>query len=1276
MKKLFTLACVFSILSGIHAQWLGNDDCANAFPLTVGAPCTAGDNTIATIGTDFSMSCGTTDAAVWFSFVCPLSGSVTISTDHAGTSFDTHINLLGAAAGDPTLCPGAGFMFEYGCDDDGGGTIAPFSSTLTVAGLVPGQTYWIQVDGFSGATGTYCIDIIETVCTADAGTFTVNVTGGSTIVVGDTIWVCDNAVSCFEIISNNDFVLPPPQTGETSELMFALFNCPPSTADPATDPCYTGLLWTGQDFSDCNPSSFGLTGTIFFVPITADDSDNPPDPNGVIHWDQNGDGCFDMGPAFSVQYLNEVVFSAVENFCLGEVDIAVSGGSPEVSGDDYTIVNTGTGTLVGTPISHGGSITISGLVDGDAYSISVTDPLGCVTVFGGTFSGDNIAPTITCPSDITANNDPGSCDAAITVPIPVTSDNCVVASLVNDFNGTGNASGTYPIGITTVNWTVTDAVGLTTTCSMTVTISDNENPTPICQDIVVNLDVAGNVIIANTDIDAGSSDNCAISALSLDITSFTCTDIGVNVVTLSVEDAVGNNVTCASNVTVVDPNVPTASAGSNGSVCEGNSFTLSGMSGGSATTGSWGSSSDGSFSSGGTDPVGTYTPGPLAIAAGSVDLTWTTALSPCISANATMTLTIVSAPTYTVTLTTDPTSCGGVNGVITISGLDLSTNYDISYDDDGVQVDSLGVTTDASGNLVISGLDAGNYDNWNVDLSGCTGTDATVIALTDPSAPTYVVTFTSDPTSCGGNDGSITISGLDLSTTYDISYDDDGVQVDSLGVTTDAAGNLVINGLDAGSYNSWSVDLSGCTGTDVTVITLTEPAAPTITVTLVLNPSTCGGADGSITISGLSPSTVYDLHYDADGTQIDSLGMLSDASGNIVISGLDAGFYDNWNLWSVATPLCISMDNTSIGLTDPSTPTYVVTFTSDPSSCGIADGSITISGLDLSTTYDISYDDDGVQVDSLGVTTDASGNLVIGGLDAGNYDNWSVDLFGCTGTDATVITLTDPLAPLFTVALTLDPSSCGGSDGSITISGLVAGSTYDVGYDDDGTPVASAGLLADPSGEIVISGLDAGNYDNWSVDLFGCTGTDAALITLTDPPTPIAPVSGDDSSYCEGDLLASLTAISGFGGTLNWYNESSLTVVLGSGPSFVPAATLGTTIYYVNETSNGCVGPASSVMIDVSNCPIAELIPNIFTPNGDGVNDVLVFSRTGVDEQQGFIYNRWGEMIFSWSQEVAAWDGRNNAGEICPAGTYYYVFTVVTFSGEQIIYNGSVTLER
>ena len=118
-------------------------------------------------------------ATVWFSFVCPPSGGVTISTDYAATTFDTQINLIGAAAGDPTLCPAT--MFEYCCSEDAGVTV-PLAGVMSTGGLVPGQTYYIQLDGYAGVL-ELCIDVIE-ICAPDVGTFTVNVTGGSTVVVG------------------------------------------------------------------------------------------------------------------------------------------------------------------------------------------------------------------------------------------------------------------------------------------------------------------------------------------------------------------------------------------------------------------------------------------------------------------------------------------------------------------------------------------------------------------------------------------------------------------------------------------------------------------------------------------------------------------------------------------------------------------------------------------------------------------------------------------------------------------------------------------------------------------------------------------------------------------------------------------------------------------------------------------------------------------------------------------------------------------------------------
>ena len=91
---------------------------------------------------------------------------------------------------------------------------------------------------------------------------------------------------------------------------------------------------------------------------------------------------------------------------------------------------------------------------------------------------DNENPTITCAADQTQTADAGVCEAAVSVvESPATGDNCGVASVVNDYNGTSDASDTYPVGETTIIWTVTDIYGNTATCEQKITVTDDENPT-------------------------------------------------------------------------------------------------------------------------------------------------------------------------------------------------------------------------------------------------------------------------------------------------------------------------------------------------------------------------------------------------------------------------------------------------------------------------------------------------------------------------------------------------------------------------------------------------------------------------------------------------------------------------------------------------------------------------------------------------------------------------------------------------------------------------------
>lgn len=82
-----------------------------------------------------------------------------------------------------------------------------------------------------------------------------------------------------------------------------------------------------------------------------------------------------------------------------------------------------------------------------------------------------------------------------------------------------------------------------------------------------------------------------------------------------------------------------------------------------------------------------------------------------------------------------------------------------------------------------------------------------------------------------------------------------------------------------------------------------------------------------------------------------------------------------------------------------------------------------------------------------------------------------------------------------------------------------------------------------------------------------------------------------------------------------------------------------------------------------------ELLPNIFTPNLDSLNDVLRFTTCN-NMLNLTIYNRWGNIVFT-SDKIKYWDGRTTSGELCSDGNYFYVIQT-----EEKMYKGFVQLIR
>lgn len=92
--------------------------------------------------------------------------------------------------------------------------------------------------------------------------------------------------------------------------------------------------------------------------------------------------------------------------------------------------------------------------------------------------------------------------------------------------------------------------------------------------------------------------------------------------------------------------------------------------------------------------------------------------------------------------------------------------------------------------------------------------------------------------------------------------------------------------------------------------------------------------------------------------------------------------------------------------------------------------------------------------------------------------------------------------------------------------------------------------------------------------------------------------------------------------------------------------------------------------------PFNFYFPNVFTPNGDSINDQYKIIATGITSFRMTIFNRWGEIVYDAFDIYEAWDGKNKAGQIASSGVYVVIVEYVTTDGVEGRKEGHVTLLR
>lgn len=611
---------------------------------------------------------------------------------------------------------------------------------------------------------------------------------------------------------------------------------------------------------------------------------------------------------------------------------------------------------------------------------------------------------------------------------------------------------------------------------------------------------------------------------------------------------------------------------------------------------------------------------------------------------------VIPAPVYvTISATkTDPSFCGNNDGTLTISGLNPLEQDTLHFTLNGVPNAGIPIYSSSGGTYVMNGLCAGTYTNMYVTYGTCTSPAIGPFTISNPGFSIDRLEY-HQPTACGFNDGWIKIIGMHPGQQDTIKYTLNGVPQTPVSSFVSSDSSITITNLGAGTYNNFVANTvgacptspTGCTSNMLGPVTLVDTALVanfTFAVHLGCNGDTVVFTNLS---TPLTPVPLYYRWYFGDGgtdtsrnpTHIYHPSTATTYTIKLIITNTECvdsnvtqtvSFPAPISAIFTSTPDTFICQNTQVAFRDTSTGAilnYAWTF---------GDGS-TATGKYPYHTF---------------VNTGAyTVNLIV------------TDGIPCSDTAIKIVQVDSTSVISMRVS---DTVLCRGGqvtfEGTYTSIGLT-GSLWTFG---DGGSYANANPIShsfDAVGTLPIT---------LTVYYRACaTATITRNIKVYDNPNIYL---GPDSAMCPGSNAIELYDLGNAGNPLAswlWNTGDVASHIVATEPGY----------YSATVTVNGCIG-ADTVWI-ANDCYIN--FPNIFTPNGDGVNDYF-FPRNllarGLTEFKMEIYNRWGQKIYETKNtDGLGWDGRFN-DEPQPQGVFIYMISAKFKDGQKISKQGNVTLVR
>lgn len=193
-----------------------------------------------------------------------------------------------------------------------------------------------------------------------------------------------------------------------------------------------------------------------------------------------------------------------------------------------------------------------------------------------------------------------------------------------------------------------------------------------------------------------------------------------------------------------------------------------------------------------------------------------------------------------------------------------------------------------------------------------------------------------------------------------------------------------------------------------------------------------------------------------------------------------------------------------------------------------------------------------------------------------------------------------------------------------------------------------------------------------SYDTKGCPkpGRDTVLVTVL---PKIIPFAGNDTAVIVGQPLQ----LNAQGGTRYvWSPATGLNNPNINNPVGIYSGNIDSITYVVSVYNQaGCVD-TDTIKVKVFKTGPTVFVPSAFTPNGDGLNDVLRPIAVGIREIKYFsVFNRWGQMVFNTTTNGQGWDGRIG-GALQSTNVFVWMVSAIDYTGKPLFLKGTFTLIR